>query len=144
MEGRRNHENAKSDNLRLVLTSPMIEVIALCREKQSNVESSHETNSNNTDNDEEDQTPEDDRSDISSNNDGIETDEQSGNESDPEVHRESCTMSDDEIEQDNKKEFEEGMEYYESDTESCQFDDSIKEAGFYVTSIANLRRREMH
>ena len=91
MEGKRNYESAKSDNLRLVVTSPMIEMIALCREKQSTVKSGHETDPDNTDNDEEDQTPE-----------------------------------------------------VKNDTDSYQSDDSIKEAGLYVTSIANLRRREMH
>ena len=53
-------------------------------------------------------------------------------------------MSDDGTEEVNKKEIEEEMEYYESDSDSYQSDDSIKEAGLYVTSIANLRRREMH
>ena len=37
IEGEKNNESAKSDNLRLVITAPRIEIIALHREKQSTV-----------------------------------------------------------------------------------------------------------
>ena len=87
---------------------------------------------------------EDDMSKIFSNDDSIETEEQSSNEDDFEAHRESCTMSDDGAEENDRKTIREKPESDGSDSDSYQYDDSIKEAGLYVTSIANLRRREMH
>ena len=81
----------------------MIETIAYCREKQSTVESGHETEPESTDNDEGNQASEDDRSGVFSNDDSIETEEQSSNEDDFEAHRESGTMSDDGTRENERK-----------------------------------------
>ena len=94
MEGKRNYESCKSDNLRLVGPAPMIETNAYCREKQSTVESGHGTEPESTDNDEGNQTSEDDRSETFSNDDSIETEDQNSNDDEFETHREhvQCLM----------------------------------------------------
>ena len=53
-------------------------------------------------------------------------------------------MSDDGARENEGKTIGEKTESDGSDSDSYQSDDFIKEAGLYVTSIANVRRREMH
>ena len=62
-------------------------MVALCREKQSTVESSHIPDPDNTDNNEEIQTLEDDGNEAFSNDNSVETEQQSSNEDDLKVHR---------------------------------------------------------
>jgi DNA-directed RNA polymerase alpha subunit len=53
-------------------------------------------------------------------------------------------MSDDGYRENERKTIRERPESDDSETDSYQSDEPIKEAELYVTSIANLRRREMH